>query len=85
VRDPEIKRLLQCYRAADKDDPVFRAALEQVTRDPELAAWFQQEQAFDAVMIGKFREVSVDASAKERLLRMIEAARPTSTAEGEMP
>jgi hypothetical protein len=36
-------------------------------------------------MIGKFREVSVDASAKERLLRMIEAARPTSTAEGEMP
>jgi hypothetical protein len=77
VRDSEIKRLLQSYRPGDvdKEDPIFREALERVARDPQLAEWFRQEQKFDAVMVEKFREVPVDAAARKSVLQAIQAAR----------
>ena len=77
MRDSEIKRLLQSYRLGDLDkrDPIFRDALDRVASDPQLAEWFRQEQEFDAVMVEKFREVPVDAAAREFVLQAIEAAR----------
>ena len=69
VDKSEIKLLLQAYRGeVDRDDPLFAAALEEVARDPELAAWFQQEQQFDAVMVKKFAEVPVDTSLRDQIL-----------------
>ncbi|MDQ6809448.1 MAG: hypothetical protein M3Z64_08520 [Verrucomicrobiota bacterium] len=65
-----LKLVLQSFHAGmdDESDPVFREAFEQMSQDPELAAWFCAEQEFDAVMVEKFRNVPVEESAKTRLL-----------------
>jgi len=67
----KTKSLLQCYRAGGQDegDPVFVAALKNVASDPALAAWFREEQEFDAAITRKFSAVPVDLAVKERILR----------------
>jgi hypothetical protein len=69
VDKARIKMLLASFRPGtdDENDPLFREALEQLAHDPELAEWFRAEQEFDAAMVEKFREVSVDAAAGERI------------------
>jgi hypothetical protein len=58
------KFVLNAYRpsGADAQDPVFRAALEQASRDPELAAWFKEQRSFDALIAGKLAEVQPPAT-----------------------
>ena len=48
-----IKLVLSAYRSGthDKEDPFFTEALVAVEQDPELAAWFEGEQRFDAWMV----------------------------------
>lgn len=67
----DIKDLLQVCRVGgqDREGPIFRTALEDVARDPQLAEWFRQEQEFDAVMLRRFAEVSVDTELRDRMLR----------------
>src|ERR1700742_597016 len=58
------KVVLNAYRpsGADAQDPVFRAALEQASRDPELAAWFKEQRSFDAATAGKLAEAQPPAT-----------------------
>lgn len=74
------KILLASYRPQDADDPDFAEALRQVAADPELAAWFEESQRFDAVMSAKLREVRVPADVKSQLLLGAGAASRADTA-----
>ncbi|MEM1057651.1 MAG: hypothetical protein AAGK14_00240 [Verrucomicrobiota bacterium] len=69
--DPrEAKEILQGYRpsGADAEDEHFREALEAVARDPELAAWLEEERAFDEGFAAKLAEVPVPPQLKEDIL-----------------
>ena len=48
ITNETAKFLLNAYRpnGADAQDPVFRDALEQAARDPELGAWFKEQRGF---------------------------------------
>ena len=63
-----IKLLLESYRPHDAEDPIFTEALREVAADPELAAWFEEMQRFDAVMTAKFQAVAVPGDVKEHIL-----------------
>ena len=63
-----IKLLLESYRPHDANDPLFAEALREVAADPELAAWFEQMQRFDAVMVSKFDGLPVPADVKNHIL-----------------
>lgn len=69
-----VKLLLQSYRPHDANDPMFAEALREVAADPELAAWFEEMQRFDAVMVGKFRTMSVPGDVKNHVLLGFAAA-----------
>lgn len=51
----EAKRILESYRLGGKDshDPIFADALHELERDPELQAWFEEKERFDALMVEK--------------------------------
>lgn len=63
-----VKLLLESYRPHDANDPIFAEALREVAADPELAAWFEEMQRFDAVMASKFQEMPVPADMKNHIL-----------------
>jgi len=50
------------------EDPLFAEALAQTTRDPELARWFQQQQATDAALGRKFRQIPVPHGLEQQIL-----------------
>lgn len=66
----EARFILQAYRPDGRDatDPVFREALEVARRDPDLSVWLAGEQALDAALSQKLREVPVPASLKPSIL-----------------
>ncbi|MDP9291613.1 MAG: hypothetical protein M3O82_04525, partial [Verrucomicrobiota bacterium] len=69
------KMILASYRAQEADDPVFAEALREVEQDPELAAWFEESQRFDAVMSSKLQDFSVPRSVKGQILTGISSTR----------
>ena len=77
--NPPPSLLLESYRPQDAGDPVFAEALRAVAADPELAAWFQESQRFDAVLSAKFREVPVPAGIKSHILLGYHAETATSS------
>jgi hypothetical protein len=70
ITNESAKFVLNAYRpnGADAQDPVFRAALEQAERDPELAAWFKEQRAFDSLIAGKLAEFEPPASLYATIL-----------------
>ena len=52
MTEQEARLILQSYRPGgeDKDDPQFAEALREAERNPELARWLAEEQAFDCAM-----------------------------------
>ena len=70
MTNEEAKFILSAYRpdGSDAADPAMKEALDQAARDPELAAWFQQERAFDAAVSQKLNEVPVPAELKPSIL-----------------
>src|SRR6476661_7308238 len=64
------KFVLNAYRpnGADAQDPVFRDALEQAARDPELAAWFKEQRSFDSLIAEKLAEVQPPAALYSTIL-----------------
>jgi hypothetical protein len=66
----EAKLILQAYRPGDKDagDPYFAEALALAQKDPELNAWFAEQQAFDARIIGGLHQVRVPSRLKAEIL-----------------
>ena len=63
----EVKRILAFYRPGI-DDPQFAEALEHVHGDPELARWFEQQCAVDAILREKLREIPVPDWLQEKIL-----------------
>ncbi|WP_221029106.1 hypothetical protein [Actomonas aquatica] len=70
MTNEEAKFLLQGYRpnGRDAEDPALAEALARAERDPALRNWFEREQAFDAVIAGKLREVAPPAGLRESIL-----------------
>lgn len=66
----EAKFILRAYRpnGADAGNAVFCAALEQVRKDPELARWFQREQALDKAVAERMHATVVPASLRDAIL-----------------
>ncbi len=77
----EAKFILNAYRpnGADAGDAAFSEALEQAKRDPALGAWFAREQAHNAAVAAKLREVAAPAGLREAILA---GARMGSDADG---
>jgi len=71
----EAKRILESYRLGGKDshDPIFADALRELERDPELQAWFEEKEKFDAVMVEKLADA---VTAPRDLKHQILARRP---------
>ena len=65
----EAKKILALYRPdVTDDDPRMVEALELVQRDPELAAWFQQQCAvFDAIR-SKLKGIPVPQGLRKRII-----------------
>lgn len=84
----QAKFILQSFRSSGAHDqetdvqaePLLAEALEQMKRDPDLAAWFAQEQAFDSVITRKLREVSPPAGLRTEILAGLRVEPPESTA-----
>ena len=70
MNNEEAKFILQGYRpnGADAGDAAFRAALEQVQRDPALREWFARQQAFDAAVSTKLDAVPAPVGLREAIL-----------------
>lgn len=74
----QAKLLLSAYRpgGADANDPAFAEALAQAGRDPQLRAWLEESQQFDAAMAGKLREVAVPANLRATILAGAKFSQP---------
>ena len=66
----EAKEILLRYRpgGGDAGDPQMAEALQQVHRDPELAAWFEQQNAVHAAIRAKFKEIPVPPGLKREII-----------------
>ena len=70
ITNQSAKFVLNAYRpnGADAQDPVFRDALEQAARDPELAGWFKEQRSFDSLIAEKLAEVQPPAALYSTIL-----------------
>ena len=61
---------MNAYRpnGADAQDPVFRDALEQAARDPELGAWFKEQRGFDLMIADKLSGIEPPATLRSAIL-----------------
>lgn len=78
MNSEEAKFILQAYRPGTEDerDPQFIDALELLTRDPELAQWFEEHRQFDRAVRAKLAEVPVPPDLRSRILAGRSLARP---------
>lgn len=81
MTNDEAKFMLQGYRpnGQDADSEAFESALAQAARDPMLREWFEREQAFDAVIAGKLKDVPVPAGLRESILAGTKLSSPPET------
>jgi hypothetical protein len=84
MNNEEAKFILQGYRpnGADAGDAAFRAALEQVQRDPALREWFARQQAFDAAVSSKLNAMPAPAGLREAILAGGRVTTPDRTQAG---
>jgi hypothetical protein len=70
ITNQSAKFVLNAYRpnGADAQDPLFRDALEQAARDPELADWFKEQRSFDSLIAEKLAEVQPPAALYSTIL-----------------
>jgi hypothetical protein len=68
--EQEARLILQAYRpgAQDQSDPHFAEALQEAARNPQLARWFAEEQAFDQAMAAHLAAVPAPFGLKTRIL-----------------
>jgi hypothetical protein len=68
--EQEARLILQAYRLgeADKDDPHFDEALQEAARNPALARWFAEEQAFDRALAAHLDAMPAPFGLKTRIL-----------------
>jgi hypothetical protein len=79
ITNDAAKFLLNAYRpnGADAQDSVFRDALEQAARDPELAAWFKEQRSFDSMIAEKLSGIAPPATLRSAILVGINNRPPT--------
>ena len=70
MNNQEAKFILSAYRAngVDAHDEVFAQALRQAQQDPALGAWLARQQAHDAEVARKLREITPPAGLREAIL-----------------
>jgi len=72
MNEQEARLILQAYRPdADPDDPDVAAALQETARNPELARWFAEEQAFDRAIAAHLGNVPAPFGLKTRILAQL--------------
>src|SRR5262250_2727767 len=78
MTNERAKFLLSAYRhnGADAQDPIFRDALEQAARDPDLASWFANQRSFDAFVSEKLNSIQPPSSLKTAILSGIYSGPP---------
>ncbi len=66
----KAQSILSVYRPGDQDeaDPFFVEAKAELARNPELARWFEQEQAFDRAISEKLADLVAPFGLKTRIL-----------------
>jgi hypothetical protein len=66
----QAREILALYRPGSTDaaDPRMAEALDQVKRDPELAAWFQEHCAVYTIIRGKPKAVPVPPGLKRQII-----------------
>jgi hypothetical protein len=79
VNEQEARLILQACRPGETDqsDPQIAAALQELERNPELARWFAEEQAFDRAMAAHLAALPAPFGLKTRLLA--QAATPVAS------
>jgi hypothetical protein len=82
VTREQAKHILLLYRpgTADWQDPDVAAAIDLARRDLDLAAWFQQHQAFQSAMRARFREIEVPEHLKVLVTQSEAGVAPAATA-----
>ncbi len=83
MSNDEAKFILSAYRPGGRDahDPAMAQALAQAKNDPALGAWWSRQQAHDAAVAAKLREVVPPAGLREAIL----AGARVSGRDGEIP
>jgi|KBSMisStaDraftv2_1062788.scaffolds.fasta_scaffold61955_2 hypothetical protein len=68
--EQQARLILQVYRSGgqDQNDPHFFAALQETERNPQLAQWFADEQAFDQAIADHLERMPVPFGLKTRIL-----------------
>jgi hypothetical protein len=67
--EEQARLILQAYRpGAEPDDPQTAEALREAARQPELAKWFAEEQAFDRAIAAHLEAVPAPLGLKTRIL-----------------
>ena len=70
MNNQDAKFILSAYRAngVDANDEVFAEALQQAQRDPALGAWLARQQAHDAEVVRKLREIAPPSGLRDAIL-----------------
>jgi hypothetical protein len=79
MTEQEARLILQSYGPAveDPNDPQFAEALRMAAENPELARWWEEEQAFDRAMATHLEAMPAPYGLKTRILA--QAAAPTTS------
>lgn len=74
----EAREILELCRPGTRDEeaPEAKAALAELRRNPELAAWYERHSAFQAAMRAKLRAVPTPSDLRNRLLARRRIIRP---------
>lgn len=78
MNNEEAKFILSAYRPGGEDasDPKFAEALEQVSRDPDLSEWFQEERTFDCAISEALCSVPIPRDLRTNILAGRKISRP---------
>jgi hypothetical protein len=76
----EAKFILRAYRSngADAADPAFAEALAQAAKDPALAKWLEDEQAFDRAITSKLQSAVPPLDLRNNILAGVKASQRLS-------
>jgi hypothetical protein len=79
MTEQEARFILQSYRPAVEDphDPQIAEALRMAAENPELARWWEEEQAFDRAMATHLAAIAAPFGLKTRILA--QAAAPATS------
>jgi hypothetical protein len=78
MNSQRAREILAMYRPGvdDADDPLVAEALAQSRHDPDLTRWLEQQQAIDAALGRKFKQISVPEGLEQDILAERKIVRP---------